>query len=342
MNDSESYNPGAAAMLAAMDAAAPATESAPIPQIDRAMEQALDKAGDFNRKVLSTVDQIVAQQFDCVKLIGQMQAVDMFKKFVGTADAVLFRQVKESKAYRGMRVPMPDGSVKVLNTFEEFCELMGTSRRKADEDIMNLNVLGEAFMESAQKMGLGYRQLRQLRALPEEERQLVIEGEAVSATDPEALKDLLEELAAKRAKDKEALKEARANLDAKDKVLKAKNDTLDSVQTELAKLKNLPPDQKVILQGERETEALRLLHLTGFELIGAFGKYLARVRSLLDSPDVGRHAREQAVTLTSGLCSQIAEELLEAGVDIDFRILTYPAHLGDLPLRGDADETMEA
>lgn len=36
------------------------------------------------------------------------------------------------------------------------------------------------------------------------------------------------------------------------------------------------------------------------------------------------------------MCSEVAEQLLEANFDIDFRILTYPLELGEIPLRGDA------
>lgn len=329
-------------MTAALDAAskghkAVAKSQAPAVEIS-AQEEALNQTLDIGRKVNAVADDIAAQQFNCAKLIGQMQAFDAMNQFSGLARVILMRQMKESKAYKGIKIPQADGSIKTLTSFDEFCVEMGLSRSKADEDIQNLNILGESFMERTQDMGLSYKQLRKLRALPEADRQAVT---AAEEADPEILKDMIEELAVKNAKTAEELAEAKANQEAKDKVLASKNKALDAAQTKLAKLESMSPDERLLQQKERERNGLKGLHACGLELLGCFAKYLALGRSIMDDQDISYHTKDQSMALTSGMCSEIAEQLLEANFDIDFRILTYPLELGDIPLRGDAHPISE-
>lgn len=313
------------------------TPPEPLPAIPAEVEARLEADAYAARTIDAAVDSIAAQQFECAKLIGQMQAFDMVGKLAATSHTVLMRQMKESKAYKGMKIPAADGVVATITTFEHFCEAMGTSRRKVDEDIQNLNVFGEEFMDSAQRLGLGYRDLRKLRALPEDDRALVIEGEKVG-NDPDALKDLLEELAAKRAKDRDVIKEARADKDALEKVLTTKNKALDAAQTELAKLKNLPPDERVTLKVERENAALKDLHTEGLTLLGGWGAYLAKVSALVRTEEVSPAAITMMTDLTSGICTTIADDLQAHSIDVDFRTTVYPVFF-ETPLRGDAPET---
>ena len=315
------------------------TAPEPLPEVPAEVEARLESEANTMRTIEAAVDSIAAQQFECAKLIGQMQAFDTISKFTVTGHTVLMRQMKESKAYKGMKVPTAEGVIETINTFEQLCEALGTSRRKVDEDIQNLNVLGEEFMESAQRLGLGYRDFRRLRALPEDDRALIIEGEKVG-NDPDALKDLLEELAAKRAKDKTVITEAKADKDALEKVLAAKNKTLDAAQTELAKLKNLTPDEQVTLKVERENNALQGLHTEGIKLLGGWGAYLARVAALIQTQDVSPAAIKMMTDLTSGICTTIADDLQTHSIDVDFRLTVYPVFF-ETPLRGDAPASAE-
>ncbi len=311
----------------------------PLPEIPAEVEARLEEEARTMRTIDAAVDSIAAQQFECAKLIGQMQAFDTISKFTVTGHTVLMRQMKESKAYKGMKIPTAEGVIETINTFEQFCEAMGTSRRKVDEDIQNLNTFGEEFMEAAKRIGLGYRDLRRLRALPEDDRALIIEGEKVG-NDPDALKDLLEELAAKRAKDRDIIKEAKADKDALEKVLTTKNKTLDAAQTELAKLKNLTPDEQVTQRQERENNALRDLHNEGLALLGCWGAYLGRVAALVQTQDVSPAALTMMTDLTSGICTTIADDLQTHSIDVDFRLTVYPVFF-ETPLRGDAPASAE-
>ena len=325
----EANAPETASMLEALETPA-------IEDLTPAHLENLDRNIDNARKVETAVANITAQQFDCARLIGQMQAMGMVKKMAVTADLVLLRQMKESKGYKGLQIPQEDGSIKTINTFDEFCEIMGTSKSKVNEDIQNLNTFGEEFMEASQKMGLGYRQLRQLRALPDDAKQIIIEGEKVN-NDPEALKDLLEEMAARNVKTKDQLSEAKKDLDAREKLLDEKGKEINKVKLELAKLKNLTPDEEVVLKQERESEALQELHSRGLKLIGTFAAFLAQAKAIVEIPDISMHTVKMVNELTGGLCSQIDGDIREAGIDVDFRNLVYPPWLDEQALRGDAE-----
>ncbi|MDL2313359.1 hypothetical protein LJC36_00085 [Desulfovibrio sp. OttesenSCG-928-C14] len=295
---------------------------------------AIEKMLDDGRRVDAAVQSIVAQQLTCMQMIGQVQAMEAVSNYTATGRLVLLSQIKASKAYKGMKLPQPDGSLFTVNTFEDFCEALGLSRSKVDEDINNLNLFGEAFMESAQKIGLGYRQLRQLRALPPEKRDEILAVERQS-NDPEVLKDLLEDAIIAKARAESGLEEKNREKQALEKLLDEKNKLADKQKSELIKLKNIPPSERVTLQKEREKNALEELHKEGFIVQGAFAALLAKVQGILEDEELSFQAREDAVYLVSALCSGIAQDILEAGVDVDFRAITYPLTLGDQPLRGD-------
>lgn len=299
------------------------------------LNEKIDEARNFE----NAVDSVVSQQYDVIKTIGQIQAFDTMHKFTGVGMTIFLKQVKESGAYKGLKVPDGTGT-KLINTWDQFCELMGVSRQKADEDIQNLNVFGQEFMESAQKMGLGYRQLRQLRALPEGDLDEVLEDDELKK-DPEALLEVIEDMAVKRVKEKKELEDSKASLKAKDKLISTKDQALNKAQEELAKLTSLKPDDQIIFKAELEQKALKDLHSKGLELMGHFSALLATAQAVMDlnsSGTISQASMGMANDLISGLCSHMANELLSAGIDIDFRVLTYPLELGDIALRGDVTE----
>ncbi len=322
-------------MTDALNAAA-----APV-EITPEIEARLDHQLDVGRTATALADAMAVQQFECGKVIGQVQMLDHFRQYSGIGLLKLLKQMKDTKAYKGMRVPQADGSVLAINTFEDVCGAMGVSYSKVAEDLQNLTAFGEEFLESAKRMGLRYSDLRKLRALPEDARQMVIEGEKLG-DDPEALKDFIEDQAARNAKLREEIKEKDATLKARDEVLSKKNKQLDAAQTELAKLKSLPPDKQALLRGEKERAALEELHKRGLEMIGTFAAYLAQARSIFELEGVSPQTTALVTQLTSGLCSHMAEDVIEAEVDVDFRILVYPLELGDIPMRGDAHHLTNA
>ena len=97
------------------------------------------------------------------------------------------------------------------------------------------------------RMGIGYRELRQFRRLPDDQKTALIE--VAKSGDKDAFLELAEDMIAKHAKEKESLtqraEEAEANLEARSRVLEDKNGKIDQLTEEVAKVKKrvkaLPP-----------------------------------------------------------------------------------------------------
>ena len=178
-----------------------------------------------------------AQERDLVnQMLGQAQMAMASSELLQTFGVSKMKFVKENKLYRqiaGMKTP---NGLELRGTWEEFCELLGISDEKANNDIANLNAFGEAALESMNRIGIGYRDLRQYRRLGQDERTALIE--AAKAGDKDELLDLAETLISKHTKEKEALVAERdalkADAAATDRVLEEKSKSITQLQKNLA------------------------------------------------------------------------------------------------------------
>ncbi len=186
------------------------------------------------------------------QLLGQAQMADAFAQFSLTVRTSKLAYVKENKLYKALAgKKTPDGQDFLTGTWSDFCNLLGVSVQKIDEDIQNLRQFGEEALESMSRMGIGYRELRQFRKLPEDSRSALIE--AAKTGNHEAVEFLAEELIAKHQAEKEQLTkerdEAHADYDAQSQVLANRAQELDQVKQELEKAKRriqtMPPAEAV-------------------------------------------------------------------------------------------------
>lgn len=146
------------------------------------------------------------------QLLGQAQMADAISKFSRTVRLSKLAHVRENRLYKGLRgKKMPNGSA-LSGTWEEFCSLLGYSKDKVDLDIQNLRTFGEEALESMSRMGIGYRELRQFRKLPEDSKTALIE--VAKQGDKESLLDLAEELIARQNDEKEQLAKQLADTEA--------------------------------------------------------------------------------------------------------------------------------
>ncbi|WP_207848915.1 MULTISPECIES: hypothetical protein [unclassified Pseudomonas] len=171
------------------------------------------------------------------QLLGQAQMADSFAKFSLTVSTSKLAYVKENKLYRALSGKKTADGQQFTGTWDEFCSLLGRSRQQVDEDIANLRTLGEEALDSMSRMGIGYRELRQYRRLPQDEQVALIE--AAKAGDKETFIELAEEVIAKHAKEKEALTQrlddVNADYEAQGEVMASKTKELDSARQELEK-----------------------------------------------------------------------------------------------------------
>lgn len=188
------------------------------------------------------------------QLLGQAQMATALGKMAETFGVSKLAAVKEGKLYQSLKgTATPNGS-ELMGTWEEFCSLLGMSVDKADLDIANLQAFGEEALEQMQRIGVGYRDLRKFRKLPEDQRVALIE--AAKEGDKGALLEFAEDLIAKHTKEKESLTKerdsARARLvdetETNERIILSKNEKIDKLDRELHRLQRsieLPswPDQ---------------------------------------------------------------------------------------------------
>src|SRR5690606_8786374 len=124
-----------------------------------------------------------------------------------------------------------------VGTWDGFCQALGLSRSKVDEDLLNLNAFGEDALKQLSAIGAGYRELRQWRRLPDDACSALIE--ASKQGNKEAVEYLAEELIATHAKEKSELernlKTAQDDYEAQGEVLQAKSRELNQARQDLEK-----------------------------------------------------------------------------------------------------------
>lgn len=173
------------------------------------------------------------------ELVGMIKAFDFTRKLVTVTTLKSLQEIKESKRYKDLELTDQDGNMVTVTTFRDFCTTLGFSGEKIDQDLLNLNTFGEEFFETSQRLGLGYREMRKLRQLPEEARAEIVDADYSEATDKEDLIEKIEDLTAKHAKEKEALqaqlKRKSDDYEAQAKMIAAKNDRINHLDLELAK-----------------------------------------------------------------------------------------------------------
>jgi len=152
-DDSPSFTPGTRQALATIQDEAQAASG-------EVMDKALPASDAEGRDLIN-------------QLLGQAQAADAIRQISQTIGVSKLAYVKENKLYRGLRgMPAPNAFGVVLQgTWEEFCGLLGMSDEKANQDIANLRAFGEEALESMSRVGIGYRDLRQFRKLPPDQRE---------------------------------------------------------------------------------------------------------------------------------------------------------------------------
>lgn len=185
-------------------------------------------------KALVQGKDILASKQSVLMEIGRLQALTHVKNYSTVAVITIFKRIRESKDYKGLTYEK-DGKTATVTTIEEFCPIfLGKSYRSLKEAEDYLDTFGEEFYESSKQIGIGNREMRALRQLPDDEQALVIESEAVEVGDKEAVKDLIEELKAKHKKETATLKE---ELHASDAMLRANRELSSKNAVEMQNIK---------------------------------------------------------------------------------------------------------
>lgn len=229
------------------------------------------------------------------QLLGQAQMAEAFSQFSRTVRLSKLAHVKETKLYRALSgKQMPNGSVST-GTWDDFCALLGHSADKVDLDLQNLRAFGEEALESMSRMGIGYRELRQFRQLPQDSKEALIE--AAKEGDRETLIDLAEELIAKQHAEKSALQKAQQDAEARAEKLQKQAEEQDEQIVELKEeRKRLRRDWARKGLDERVVALREAVHLAAVDVLAAISPgdddpvgLHGAVRSLLDDELAGQN-----------------------------------------------------
>lgn len=218
------------------------------------------------------------------QLLGQAQMADAFAQFSLTVSASKMAYVKENKLYKGLAGQKTADGQQLTGTWEDFCKLLGRSRQQVDEDILNLRSLGEEALESMSKMGIGYREMRQFRKLPSDQKEALIS--VAKEGDKESFLELAEDIIVKHTKEKDALNTqltgVRADYEAQSEVLNEKSMELTKTRLELEqtrkRIQSMPANEAIkelrdeVQQATYEAEVPLMGKLReGFELLAKTG-----------------------------------------------------------------------
>ncbi|ECL6957155.1 hypothetical protein FTR14_22215 [Salmonella enterica] len=207
---------------------------------------------EVTQNLMATVSSQLSDERDLLnQLLGQAQMADAFAQFSLTVRTSKLAFVKENKLYRALKgKKTPDGQ-ELSGTWDEFCRLLGKSSQHIDEELLNLRVLGEEALESMSRMGIGYRELRQFRRLPEDQKSALIE--VAKEGDKTALLELAEEMIAKHAKEKEDLK---TDLEISRQTLAEKKDEISILKDQADELKAKLTRRATTETPDEESQAL--------------------------------------------------------------------------------------
>ena len=281
----------------------------------------LGRAEEFDRKLVKTsidLPEIVpvgalieAAQIQLSEWVGQRKLSAALRKLLTISDLIELQKYKETKAYKGLRV-LNNGKVLTVSTFNELCASCGESEPHINEQLLNLRTFGPAFMETVDQ-SIGYRGLRSLRKLPDDEKTALIE--AAKSGDKDQLVDLAELLIEKHLKEKTELTTQAADLTQELKFVERRANNMNA-EIERLELVNerLGKKKERLTKFEEHTEAVRdeCMHLqAGCELhLNSLQQLFEQVVN--DAPTAEQGLRIEQIYVAASVAASHAFSMLEA------------------------------
>lgn len=211
------------------------------------------------QNLMATVTSQLTDERDLVnQLLGQVQMARSFAKFADVVSMTKLQHIKENKIYRALAgkkgLDLDGNEIADVGTWDGFCQALGLSRSKVDEDLTNLTAFGEDALKQLSAVGAGYRELRQFRRLPDDQKSALIE--VAKEGDKTALLELAEEMIAKHTKEKEDLKTdleiSRQSLAEKKNEINVLKDQADELKAKLTRraTTETPDEEGQVLETE--------------------------------------------------------------------------------------------
>lgn len=267
------------------------------------------------------------------QMLGQIQMSRAISKFTDVVSLQKLKYIKENKSYRALSgqkgIDRNGSEITDVGTWAGFCAALGVSASKIDEDLTNLQIFGEEALAQLTQAGAGYRELRQYRKLPEDQKQALIE--VAKAGDKDGFLDLAEEMIARHAKEKESLatqvEEAKATLEAKDRVLADKNERLTKLEEEGKR--KFKPSAGSEAKTAQEQALLTELDQASSAAYLAIHKTFAAADVALSDSGAREAIQTRARQAVEFLVQQLADMAEEFGIQVDLEARIAPPWLSE-------------
>lgn len=191
------------------------------------------------------------EQLQMNQVLGRIQATNSIATMLEAFSFAQLKQIKEEKLYRRLKgqTILVNGEDIHLDTWDGFCMAVGTSRSTVDEQLQNLQLLGEQALNRATELGMTTRELRNLRALDIQDQKVVIGQIEAAVGDKDAIVDLITDMAAKHKKTEEKLekqlKAAQAQAKATERIVADKEARIAELQDKLIVQESRSIDEQI-------------------------------------------------------------------------------------------------
>lgn len=217
------------------------------------------------------------------QMLGQIQMSRAISKFTDVVSLQKLKYIKENKSYRALSgqkgVDRHGIEITDVGTWVGFCAALGVSASKVDEDLTNLQIFGEDALAQLTQAGAGYRELRQYRKLPEDQKLALLE--VAKTGDKGEFLDLAEEMIAKHAKEKEQLnqqlEESAKEHEATAKRLEVVTEQKEKAEAKAARIAVMKPDEAL---ADLKTAATRIANDAVGAIKGGVRQALIQLREM--------------------------------------------------------------
>lgn len=322
------------------------------PEVDPATETAVAQLRD-EAVTVSNVE------MDATILLAETRGLAQQAQFIETVSRMTtltrLASIKEQKTYKGAQFREPSGNMITVKTWPEFCTALGMSRSRVDEDLNNLSVFGDNLLKMQDALGIGYRELRKLRAgfsmLDDASRALALE-EVKNAGDKEELLAALDEMGVRNAKLTQANKEKDEQRASLDKLLGESRRKEYELQRKLDAMERpVSPDEEARALIYTEANMKREIDEGCRDLVRA-ADALAVIASNTFNCGNGESWRslpeERQAQMAdyvneriSSACGRMRDSLLNTGVDVDLALVFDPEAGMDASDGADSADTLQ-
>lgn len=295
---------------------------------------------------------VTSGEMDATMLVlesrGAMQQAQFIETVSRTSMLARLAHIKESKGYKGAHVRDTGGNIVTVKTWDDYCKALGMSRAKVDEDLANLATFGGNLLKMQDALGIGYRDLRKMRAnmaaLPENAQE-AIRAEIEQASDKEELLAALDEMGARNARLAAEKKEMEKQLATNDRLLKEAREKEYRTRQEMDRALNPTTPDEAAQAAEEQMNRVRHGMTNACLDLEKAGATLAGIMARLLNTEEGRArlTEEQHTALVFecnerlGQCvARVADALLTAGADVDMAAAMQAIHLDAEPGQAEA------